>query len=123
MWEDINGLYHCVSLIRAEEDLPVGPHRFCDTIKFGSHRFHGVSDDTLPHDEGWQFLQIGRVAGARRNDRAHRGRRVSQPARTPTAGEKPDNHQWMAVLKSVAAYEIYRRQYHSRSSRSTWPRC
>jgi uncharacterized alpha-E superfamily protein len=24
-----------------------------------------------------------------------------------------DNHQWMAVLKSVGAYEAYRRQYHS----------
>ena len=27
---------------------------------------------------------------------------------------QPDSHQWMAVLKSVAAYEIYRREYHSR---------
>jgi uncharacterized alpha-E superfamily protein len=32
---------------------------------------------------------------------------------TLTATEA-DNHQWMAVLKSVAAYEIYRREYHSR---------
>src|SRR6476469_10694174 len=29
------------------------------------------------------------------------------------AESQPDNHQWMAVLKSVAAYEFYRRQYHS----------
>ena len=26
---------------------------------------------------------------------------------------RPDNHQWMAVLKSVGAYEAYHRQYHS----------
>ena len=25
-----------------------------------------------------------------------------------------NNHQWMAVLRSVAAYEIYRREYHGR---------
>jgi len=25
----------------------------------------------------------------------------------------PDNHEWMAVLKSVGAYEAYHRQYHS----------
>ena len=61
MWEDINSLYHSVSRFRAEEEMAVGPHRFCNTIKFGSHRFHGVSDDTLPHDEGWHFLQIGRA--------------------------------------------------------------
>ncbi len=61
MWQDINSLYHRVSHFRAEEEIAVGPHRFCDTIKFGCHRFHGVSDDTLPHDEGWQFLQLGRA--------------------------------------------------------------
>ena len=31
-----------------------------------------------------------------------------------TAALAADHHQWMAVLKSVAAYEAYRRQYHSR---------
>jgi len=30
------------------------------------------------------------------------------------AESEPDVHQWMAVLQSVAAYEIYRREYHSR---------
>ncbi len=38
---------------------PPGPHRFCDKIKFGAHRFHGVTDATLPHDEGWEFLRVG----------------------------------------------------------------
>lgn len=32
----------------------------------------------------------------------------------PYAAGTPDNHQWMAVLLSVAAYESYRRQYHAR---------
>ena len=32
-------------------------------------------------------------------------------ASSPVA--QPDNHQWMAVLKSVSAYEIYRRVYRS----------
>jgi uncharacterized alpha-E superfamily protein len=30
----------------------------------------------------------------------------------PSVGA-PDNHQWMAVLRSVGAYEAYHRQYHS----------
>jgi uncharacterized alpha-E superfamily protein len=30
-----------------------------------------------------------------------------------SAGATADNHQWMAVLKSVGAYEAYHRQYHS----------
>ncbi len=31
----------------------------------------------------------------------------------PQSLGQPDNHQWMAVLKSVGAYEAYRRKYHS----------
>ena len=61
MWQDINTLYHRVLRFRPEEEMAVGPHRFCTAIRFGSHRFHGVSDDTLPHDEGWHFLQLGRA--------------------------------------------------------------
>ncbi len=59
MWEDINGLYFNVSRFNPQEEIAAGPHRFCDEIKFGSHRFHGVTDATLPHDEGWEFLRIG----------------------------------------------------------------
>jgi len=113
MWEDINSLYHEVTRFRADRVIASGPHEFCNRVKFGSHRFSGVSDATLPHDEGWQFLQAGRSL-----ERAQMTARIvdvqyhsllDQPAEL-----QPDNHQWMAVLKSVAAYEYYRRQYHSR---------
>src|ERR1700730_7480815 len=59
MWEDINGLFHTVIRFNPQEEIAAGPHRFCETVKFGSHRFHGVAGATLPHDEGWQFLKIG----------------------------------------------------------------
>ena len=59
MWEDINGLYHSVTRFDPAEQISSGPHRFCDAVKFGSHRFFGVTDATLPHDEGWDFLKIG----------------------------------------------------------------
>jgi len=114
MWEDINGLYLQVSRFRAKEEIAVGPHRFCNVIKFASHQFHGVSDDTLPRDEGWHFLQAGRAL-----ERAEMTARIVDVEYQKlyeglAAGSQPDNHQWMAVLQSVAAYEIYRREYHSR---------
>jgi uncharacterized alpha-E superfamily protein len=59
MWEDINSLYFTVNRFNPDEEMAAGPHRFCDAIRFGSHRFHGVTDATLPHDEGWEFLRIG----------------------------------------------------------------
>jgi uncharacterized alpha-E superfamily protein len=114
MWEDINSLYHRLREINREAEIQAGPHRFCNEIKFASHRFHGVAHDTLPHDEGWHFLQAGRSL-----ERAETTARIvdveyHKLVEGPVALAGTDNHQWMAVLKSVAAYEIYRREYHSR---------
>ncbi len=58
LWEDINSLYHRVTKMRDDdEDLS----RFCDVVKRGGHRFHGVCDATLARDEGWHFVQAGCV--------------------------------------------------------------
>jgi uncharacterized alpha-E superfamily protein len=113
MWEDINGLYHSVTRFDPAEQISSGPHRFCDAVKFGSHRFFGVTDATLPHDEGWDFLKIGWSL-----ERAEMTARLvdlqfQSLLETPFIAGTADNHQWMAVLKSVGAYEAYRRQYHS----------
>ena len=58
MWEDINSLYHKVS-IRARGRTGGRPPDSATPCKRGGHRFHGVCDATLPRDEGWHFLQVG----------------------------------------------------------------
>jgi uncharacterized alpha-E superfamily protein len=113
MWEDINGLYYKISGFDSQNEIAAGPHRFCDEIKFGAHRFHGVTDATMPHDEGWQFLRIGwslerAEMTSRLVDVQYQNLLEELPA---VVG--PDNHQWMAVLRSVGAFEAYHRQYHS----------
>jgi uncharacterized alpha-E superfamily protein len=122
MWEDINSLYHRLRGFRPETEIAVGPHRFCNEIKFGSFRFHGVTDDTLPHDEGWQFLKAGRSL-ERAETTAHIvDAEYHQLLTSPSSEADVNNHQWMAVLRSVAAYEIYRREYHA-SNRKRSPNC
>ncbi|MGE0405733.1 MAG: alpha-E domain-containing protein [Candidatus Korobacteraceae bacterium] len=110
MWEDINGLYHLVSRFDPVQEINAGPHRFCDAVKFGCHRFHGVTDATLPHDEGWQFLRIG--WSLERAEMTARLVDVQYQNLAEATGAR-DNHQWMAVLQSVGVYEAYHRQYHS----------
>lgn len=113
MWEDINGLYHMVSRFNPRDEIVAGPHRFCDKIKFGTHRFHGVTDATLPHDEGWHFLRIGwSLERAEMTSRLVDVQYQKLLDELPALGT-PDNHQWMAVLRSVGAFEAYHRQYHS----------
>ena len=41
MWEDLNSLYLEVSRFSVDDVLAAGPHRFCNLVKSGSHRFHG----------------------------------------------------------------------------------
>ncbi|HYP13061.1 MAG TPA: alpha-E domain-containing protein [Bryobacteraceae bacterium] len=113
MWEQINSLYHTVKAYQPANEVMSGPHRFCSEIIVGSHGFNGVTDATLPRDEGWHFLQAGRSL-----ERAETTARIvdieyHKLLQATSAIAQPDNHQWMAVLKSVAAYEIYRRVYHS----------
>jgi uncharacterized alpha-E superfamily protein len=112
LWEDVNSFYHRIRAFRSESEVLTGPHRFCNEVTFSSHQFRGVADDTLPHDEGWQFLRAGRAL-----ERAEKTARiVDVEYHTLLEGRtahRPDNHQWMAVLKSVAAYEVYRREFHS----------
>lgn len=113
MWEDINGLFYTVTEFRPQVEVAAGPHRFCEAVKFGSHRFHGVAAATLPHDDGWQFLRIGWFL-----ERAEMTARLINVQYqnldgSPPNSEGSNSHRWMAVLKSVGAYETYRRQYHS----------
>jgi uncharacterized alpha-E superfamily protein len=113
MWEDINGLYLAVSRFDPQEQMAMGPHRFCEMVKFGSHRFHGVADATLPHDEGWEFLRVGwSLERAEMTARLVDVQYQNLLETTPDL-DVVDNHQWMAVLKSVGAYEAYRRENHS----------
>jgi uncharacterized alpha-E superfamily protein len=108
LWEDINALYHKINKLRdCGEDLS----RFCDAVKRGGHRFHGVCNATLSRDEGWHFLQAGCAL-----ERAEMTARIldvhyHQLLEGPQILNEARSHAWMAVLKSVAAYEFYKRQY------------
>src|SRR5215472_2906282 len=108
LWEDINTLYHKVRRLReGDESLS----RFCEAVKRGGHRFHGVCDATLARDEGWHFVQAGCVL-----ERAEMTARIldvhyHQLLEGPQILNEARSHLWMAVLKSVAAFEFYKRQY------------
>jgi uncharacterized alpha-E superfamily protein len=113
MWEHINSLYHrtrdVCSTARTDEEI----HRVCRDTITASHTFNGITDGTLPHDEGWHFIQAGRAL-----ERAtHTARVVDVEYHKLVDSRAQDTHadfyQWRAVLRSVAAGEIYGRAYHS----------
>lgn len=114
MWEDVNSLYHSAKNFDPRVEIGNGPHQFCTHIVFGSHSFSGVTEGTMPRNEGWHFLQAGKSL-----ERAETTARLvdveyHKLLKTTSQAAQGDAHQLMAVLKSMSAYEIYRREYHSR---------
>ncbi len=60
MWEQLNRLYLDVIERRPEEEWLLKSHDFFLFVMESSHLFHGITDSTMSHGEGWQFIQLGR---------------------------------------------------------------
>ena len=86
-------------------------HDFFTEVKMSSHLFAGVMDATMLHNEGWHFGQIGRLL--ERADKTARILDVKYFILLPSVkdvGTTLDEVQWMALLRSASAYEMYRKR-------------
>ncbi len=111
MWEQINAFYLMVEA--AAKDKPDDireAHEFYAEVKMASHRFNGVMNATASWNESWHFGQLGRLL--ERADKTSRILDVKYFLLLPSAkavGSPLDNLQWIALLKSASAYEMYRK--------------
>ena len=116
MWEQLNALYLTVTSPGAQTAWSAHPHAFYRQVQYGSQQFQGTTDATMLHDESWQFIQAGKFL-----ERADNVTRLldskyrllagdDAPADDPAHADDP--LQWIAVLRSVSAYEAYRRRQH-----------
>src|SRR5215213_9780897 len=60
MWEQLNRLFLQVKETRLDDIWNVTTHEFFRSVKEGAHLFQGITDATMNHGEGWQFIQVGR---------------------------------------------------------------
>ncbi len=109
MWQQLNSFYLTV---KNAADRPLeSPNEFFTNVKLASHLFQGLMDATMSHNEGWHFGQIGRLL--ERADKTTRILDVKYFILLPSlndVGLTLDELQWMALLKSASAYEMYRKQ-------------
>jgi uncharacterized alpha-E superfamily protein len=112
MWEQVNSFYLMVQ--EAAQKPPMSQmSQFLTEVKTASHLFAGVMDATMTHNEGWHFGQIGRLL--ERADKTARILDVKYFILLPSPGDVGttlDQLQWMALLKSASAYEMYRKRQH-----------
>lgn len=109
MWEQLNTFYLMVKEAAAKQPL-LDWHEFFTEVKMASHLFAGVTDATMTHGEGWHFGQIARLL--ERADKTTRILDVKYFILLPSVkdvGTTIDELQWMALLKSISAYEMYRK--------------
>jgi uncharacterized alpha-E superfamily protein len=109
MWEQVNAFYLMVNEA-AEVGLLAELHTFFPEVKMASHLFAGVMDATMAHTEGWHFGQLGRLL--ERADKTARILDVKYYILLPEVtdvGSPLDDLQWIALLKSASAYEMYRK--------------
>ncbi|MDC0834260.1 hypothetical protein CKA32_001579 [Geitlerinema sp. FC II] len=112
MWEEVNTFYHLVKEASEQNSHNIF-HKLFFHVKFASHRFAGVMDATMSHNEGWHFGQMGRLL--ERADKTDRILDVKYFILLPSAkwvGSPLDRIQWIALLKSTSAYEMYRKAQH-----------
>lgn len=112
MWEQVNTSYLMVNAIAADRLLMVSPSGFFSEIKKASQLFHGVTDTTMLHGEGWHFYRMGRLL--ERADKTSRLLDVKYYILLPSltaVGTPLDDIQWAAVLRSASALEMYRKRH------------
>jgi uncharacterized alpha-E superfamily protein len=112
MWEQLNRLYLQVMETRPEEAWMLKSHGFFRAVQEGAHLFQGITDGTMSHGEGWQYIQLGRYV--ERTDtlaslmETH-FKRVAQPA--DQAVESAEYLEWVGLLRACVAFEAYCKVY------------
>ena len=118
-WHRLNSLY--LEVTRPEkralhpETLTYSSERqteFLQRVMEAVHQFQGVTDSTMSHGEGWQFIQVGRyierASATAKLLEAYHADLWSLPEQLPGGNEYLD---WMGLLRSATAFEAYCKVY------------
>ena len=105
MWLDMRALFRDPSWIR-------DPNKIFDWVKVQSHLFRGVMIGTLLKDEAFFFCRMGTfIERADNTARILDVKYVAHRNQESQNQDRADYYFWASVLRSVSAFEIYRKVY------------
>jgi len=122
-WEQINGLY-----IYARDHLPTrrGRYEFLRRVIQGAHQVNGLLAGAMSRTPAYDFVRLGhyleradmttRILDVRSANLLSRPGQTQTQTQTQTAAPEQTEQdpfasiQWMSVLKSLSAYQMYRQQ-------------
>jgi uncharacterized alpha-E superfamily protein len=106
MWEQLNRMF--IEVNRSGGDAASDVSDFLQAIKDGAHTFQGITDSTMTHGEGWQFIQAGRAL-----ERASALATLLGVHFREFYGQEaePEPLEWIGLLRSCTAFEGYCKAY------------
>jgi uncharacterized alpha-E superfamily protein len=117
-WEQLNELYWFVSDNKGDAFVRRSRYDFLRRVIKANQAITGLLSGTMTHDDGYGFLRIGR--NLERADMSTRIIDVRSASLLPDVDDDSSafsNIQWMGVLKSMSAYQMYRREVRVRINR------
>ncbi len=116
VWETANSTWLDVNRMLKAGEFEADPAQFFEWVKFRSHLLRGVTLGTMLQDEAFYFMRLGTFL--ERSDNTARLVDVKFHAVESdfygAASEKDqeyDFYHWSAILRSVSAFEVYRKVY------------
>jgi uncharacterized alpha-E superfamily protein len=110
MWETLNSTWLEAREKSFEQILNAGIGEFFDWVKMRSSLSRGVTIGTLLQDEAFHFIRLGTLL--ERADNTARILDIKYHVLRPHGDEgATDFYQWGALLRSVSAFEVYRKVY------------
>lgn len=111
-WQRLNSLYLDVTRPGIEAEIGGQSTEFLQSVMEAVHQFQGVTDSTMSHGEGWQFIQVGRfierASATALLLEAYHEDLWTHPERIPEGSEYLE---WMGLLRSATAFEAYCKVY------------
>jgi len=109
MYESLNMFYLEVTKWDVDKIMDASPHGFFSQVKNAAHLFQGITQRTMPTDEPRAFLECGQYL--ERAEKTARILDVKYHILEQDISGSLDQHQWTAVLKSVGAFEAFRKAH------------
>ena len=111
-WQRLNRLFHQIHSPQAQAQFRANMNDLLASIVDGIHLFKGVSDTTMIHGQGWQFIRLGRYL-----ERAYAIAtllEVFQPEIFTTVEREHSGYQYLeqvGLLRCCTAFEAYCQVY------------
>lgn len=113
MWTQLNMLYNRILALKPTDVVEEKLSTLCDWIKRGCDAHTGITAGTFYRDEGWCFYQLGAaIECADQTTRLLDAKFLNFMAQTDSdPGSAADSFYWMALLRSAAGYQAFRRRH------------